>query len=362
MSGVYLNLLRKWPNSRLALKTWRLSLRQWNSLQRSKPSLLSKWPQNHISTKHAYQSCLSFHTSVVPSQIVKQWRPVSKLSPHINGSSNLIWTKIAFSLSAVASIAIGYLGYHCYSVYTEDDLEVDAHHVFFPLWFSMDWPTQRTYPFPEHLKYVDKDYYETILRKPEFLKELVKEGVPCQILNCLFRLNLIRNKYGIPLALQFEENNSHSIWIEPKYPTFHGLDIGVGKHDGHVQFLIDWQIKSIDWFGEIDGMIADIESHLDPMVREESSGVAGDTRPIDVVPVPKACSSCKGTKRCGDRDYNIVLRGSFQLYDKSGNSLGSILYSGVIDFAHLGINGGFCVTSLHLKTVEEGEIILYKVS
>lgn len=247
-------------------------------------------------------------------------------------------------------------------MYAQDDLDVETRHIFFPLWFSMDWPKQRTYPFPDHLKYVDKEYYKNILGKENYLKELYEENVPCQVLDCLFRLSLIRNKFGIPLALQFEENNSHLTCVEPRYPTFHGLDVGVRKLDGNMKVLCEWHIKSINWFGKIDGMIADIESQLDPMVREESSGVAGDTRSIEVVPVSNLSIPFKNTRRCGDRDYNVVIRGSFQLYNNSGYKIGTILYTGCLDFSHLGINRGFRVTSLNLKTVEEGKTILYKVT
>lgn len=272
-------------------------------------------------------------------------------------------TKIAYVVAGTTSILLGVLAFHVYEVYNQDDPDVLPHNLFFPLWFSMDWPCQRTYPFPDHIQYVDRQYYAEILRNPDYTQKLRDENAQYQILDRLFRLKIIRDKFGIPLTLTLDESDTFSMWVEPKYPTFHGIDVGIGKKDGRLYILCNWHIHYVNLFEDINGMIDDIGSQFDSMVcSDKRTVVDGDLVTIDLLLPSSLNDPNKVAEKRDDREYRICVQGTYHLHNTSGSPVGVLCYTGVIDFTHLGINRGFRVKSLQLKTTENGKRILYKVN
>lgn len=290
------------------------------------------------------------------------WRHPSDPSPHILNTKYKGWSSSIFLISTVASIALGVLSFKVYSVYS--DREAEASSSFFcPTWFSLDWPIQRTYAFPNYLKYADKKYYEEIIATPNFAEHMRNENVQYQILDRLFRLNLVRDNFGIPLTIISTDEDTFSMWIEPKFPTLHGPEIKIGKLDGRLWFSWGWLIKSLNWPGKINGILADIESKLDPMIcGDDSTRIAGDAVSIEIHSVSNINDSLKVSEKCGDRDYRVYTQGTFHLNNNNNEEIGLLTYTGLIDFKHLGINRGFRVASLELKVVEDGSVVVYKIS
>lgn len=301
------------------------------------------------------------HSSIYSPQ-ASPWRPPSDLSPHIGDTKNQNWSPSVIVISTVASIALGILSFKVYGVYSDKEADASSS-FFFPTWFSLDWPIQRTYAFPNYLKYVDKEYYEEINATPNFAERMRNENVQYQILDRLFRLNLVRDKFGIPLTIVSEDDDAFSMWIEPKYPTLHGPEIEIGKLGGSLWLSWGWLIKSLNWSGKINGILADFESKLDPMIcGDETTRVAGDAVSIEIHSVSNVNDSLKVAEKCGDRNYRVHTQGTYHLQNNNGDNVGILTYTGVIDFTHLGINRGFRLASLELKVVEDGSVILYKIS
>lgn len=303
----------------------------------------------------------NLHSSIHAPQ-AGPWKPSSDLSPHIEDSKTQGTSPTAIIVSTVASIALGIFTWRVYNVFS--DKETDTSSSFFiPTWFSLDWPIQRKYAFPNYLKYVDTKYYQDITAHSNFAEQLRNENVQYQILDRLFRLNLVRDKFGIPLSIVSKEDDTFSMWVEPKFPTVHGPEIQIEKLDGRLKFSWGWLIKSLNWTGKIKGILADIESKLDPMIcGDESTRVAGDAVSIEIHSVSNVNDSSKVAEKCGDRNYRVHTQGTFHLHNINEDEIGTVIYTGVIDFTHLGINRGFRVASLELKTVEDGSVILYKIT
>lgn len=316
-----------------------LNVKRWNLISSSlKSSNLRKW-------------------NLIRHNLIRHNLKRQNLKRH-----NPVWLILVLTASISGSIALSYFTLNVYSVYNDENDHVDSKTIFFPVWFSVNWPIQKRYSFPEDLKYIDKKYYEELLDHAEFAEKLRDVNVVNLILDHLFRLSLIRDKFGIPLTVESVNDDSYSMWIEPKYPTVHGPQVEIGKLDGNLHFLWDWTVKSLDWFGKINGIMEDLESKLDPMIcGEENSGVAGDSS-LHFYPRSILSDQLKVAEKCGNRPYRVHTKGTYHLHSSTDELIGVLFYLGVIDFTHLGINRGFRVTSLHLKTVEDGKAILYKLS
>lgn len=316
----------------------------------------------NFKTTNAPGVAREFHSSKYRSQNPSSLSLGSDLSPHSN--SRGIRSKVVLTIASLSTAFFGFFLLQAYRVYTIDDSNVDSKGVFLPLWFSMDWPVQRKYPFPEYLRYIDLKHYEHNLDDPECLHKLRDRNIQYQILNKLFQLNVIRDKYGLPLTIHSDEAAGYSMWIEPKHPSLHGVDIRIGKRDGLLWALANWRIRSINLYGDIEGMIADLGSQFDPMVCGEECGlgVAGDVSSIELLPASNISDLAKVAEKCGERNYRVLSEGSYQLRNSANKSVGTLHYIGLIDFTHPGVNCGFRVVYLELRTTENGQTISYKIA
>lgn len=301
-----------------------------------------------------------FHTSKLQYQRVKEWRSDSDQQPHISLNQGLVLSKVVLLLVAAGSIGLGLTALKLYNAYTDESDNLEQQSVFFPLWLSVNWPVQKSYPFPDYLRYIDEPYYEQIVKDRKYLAKLRTENSQSLVLELLFRLGVVRDKYGIPLTLKTKDDDMFEMWIEPKYPSFHGIDIVADKLDGHSRILWNWRIRPFNYARKLSGVIDDVSQKLNPILYDEKNRVAGNVA-LDVIPVSNSKDPFKTSEKCGARDYRVAARGTFHLYNSSSDFIGELYYTGVIDFAHLGINRGFRVTSLELRTMEQGRAVRYKL-
>lgn len=245
-----------------------------------------------------------------------------------------------------------YLGVEVYRTYKSDENKTRT--VFLPLWVSFDWPYQRRYAFPAHLKYVDPGFNRHIAATDDFVPNLFDHDVQYQVLDSLLRLKTARDLFGVPFSLR-SDDGGFSVWIEPKWPLVHGPQVEIAKHDGKLGFQWKWDIKPIKC-SSIDGFVTALGIKLDRIdpeaeikTHESSSGR-----------VHEANLEVKGAVP-GDRDYTIAFDGKFTIANKQNVQCGVVSYGGIIDFTHLGISNGVKILLVDLTVNSNDTPMNYKL-
>lgn len=255
-----------------------------------------------------------------------------------------------------------YLGVQIYKVGSDTD-DPKPRNVFLPLWLSVNWPYQRKYAFPDYLKYMDELYFEHVESTPHFASELQEKSVQYQVLDGLFRLNVVRDLFGIPLSLKSHGNEDlFQIWIEPKYPTVHGPQIHISKENRATKLDWKWAINSLHCWLSVDSFLTGIGTKLDRIELLEANAKTherGSGRVHEVV-----LPSEKKVKLdvCGDKDYKVVFQGTFHVSHLLESPCGVVSYIGVIDFNHLMICQGARIVQLDLKVEREGKEVTYRIT
>lgn len=274
----------------------------------------------------------------------------------------LRWRTVVLLVAVSSSVSMAvYLGVEILKA-RNDPVGLKPRNVFLPLWFSFDWPYQRRFAFPDHLKYMDRPYYEVVLANENFTEHLHSNCVKYQVLDKLFRLTIVRDLLGIPLSLRSLEDDSFALWIEPKFPTVHGPQVHISKESGSLDISWQWAIKLLHWWSSVDGFLTGLGTKLDRIESSEALAKTherGSGRVHEVVTVAD-----KKTKRvvCGDRDYKVMFQGTFHVSHLAEKPCGVVSYTGVIDFDHLGISQGARIVQMDLTVAgEQGETI-YKLS
>lgn len=267
---------------------------------------------------------------------------------------SLKWRTVFLLIASSSSLSmLLFLTVQVYKV-KQDTEPVKPRSVFLPLWLSFDWPYKRRFAFPKHLQYMDPEYF-SLVGNSDFLQDLHRNNVHYQVLDGLFRLSIARDIFGFPLLLRATESDTFEMWIEPKYPTVHGPEIDISKVQGKIRLEWNWSLKLVHCWSLVDSVLTGLGVKLDRLdealvkTHEKASGRVHEVLQSRLK-VP-----------CGDRDYNVLFKGTFKVSDKTETQNGTVGYTGVIDFNHLGINSGVRVVLLELTVVEEGSSVVYKL-
>lgn len=299
-----------------------------------------------------------YHQHIVRQNIINE---IQK-NPGVltNGSGTLKslllpWRTILLLIASSSSLTMAlYLGVQVYGVAKDENAE--HRKVFLPLWLSFDWPSTRRYAFPDYLKYVDPEYFAQVETIGNFREWLHEENIQYQILDVLFRLPLIRDRFGVPFSLKATEDDNFNMWVEPKYPTVHGPQIDISKEEGTLRFNWRWFIKLIRFGSSVDNVLTGLAVKLDRMDSALQKTHERGSGRVHEVPITTERKNRK--VHCGDRDYKVMFMGSFHLHVASKSHNGVVKYTGVIDFDHLGINRGARIVLLDV----ESNGVNYKVS
>lgn len=272
------------------------------------------------------------------------------------GGRLLSWKTVLVLVISSSTLTMGvYLAVQVYQV-SRAEPDSKPRNVFLPLWVSFDWPYQRRYAFPSYLRYVDPEFYSHVESTDRYAERLHEENVQYQILDGLFRLPAIRDRFGIPFSLKTSEADSFDMWIEPKHPTVHGPQIHISKESGRIVLSWQWSVKLVHWWSSVDSFLKGMGTKLD---RLDSSPALQKTHEKGSGRVHEVIQPLKNNSvPCGDRDYRVMFSGTFRLSDASKFRSGTVSYTGVIDFNHLGINRGARIALL----VVDSEGVAYKVS
>lgn len=217
--------------------------------------------------------------------------------------------------------------------------------VYLPLWLGVNWPRQRVFPYPAYRDLVDSDAVQAL-----DLSSL-RESVPSQVLDCLFRLPTVRETYGIPLKVAPTTNDDFEVWIEPQYPTVHGPKVAIAKENGKLTVACSWSIKLLNWdmVDCVQGTLWRIGNLLSPAPGTQDYG---NTQIHEI----HKDASPHVSRLPG---FKLMFRGHLSI--SSRDHSGVVLFKGILDTNHLDLNHGSRLTSVDLKMSEEGRLILYKV-
>lgn len=258
----------------------------------------------------------------------------------------LRWRTVALLVACSSSATMAlYLGIQTYKVMRSPLQTTQPQKVLLPLWVGFNWPSQRRLPVPKYLEYIESDA-SVVFGKDTDFDSFRAANVEGQVLDALFRLDAVRNMFGVPMSLFTLQSDDFHVWLEPKYPTVHGPQFRIRKLDGRLSVAWRWAITLVHW-PEFSPELQVYGSNAQKKISEKSSGR---------VHVADAEKSDPPTD-----DFSVVFRGSYHIADTNGTAVGCVLFAGHIDPTHLALNGGVKITNLDLKIHESGEKVLYKI-
>ncbi|KAM9933185.1 hypothetical protein OXX80_007193 [Metschnikowia pulcherrima] len=277
------------------------------------------------------------------------------------------WTRRLAIFASSCCVFMGiYFGNQVYQVYVSKEEDSEPRNVFFPLWFGLNWPKKRHFQFPAYLHYMDPAHPALAdINSSDYIEALRRDHVEHQVLDCLFRSPIVREIFKLPISVRATQADRFDVWIEPKYPTFHGPLFSICKNNGNISITSSWQIKSVKWSTDINDIVTGMTSELESLaateaqhnVHDKSSGrVHQANLEEDKKNQPLECSSA------GEKTYDIAFRGTLEVTDISKQHTGSVAYTGIIDSTHMGLSGGVRILSLTLDVSEYGKSsVLYKL-
>lgn len=260
---------------------------------------------------------------------------------------------LAYAVFAAITLSLAVGAYVAGSAYAAYALKSDVHRqVFVPLWLGVNWPRQRRYPAHTHLAYFVPgcNHDETRL--------VQKHDVEGQILNALFRLPEVRDAFGVPMSLASSPSDSFATWIEPHYPTLHGVQLDMARTHGALSTTWSWGIRLLRWTDAFGSSMPKVASELASLCSAEAEQKISELSSGRVHQASK--DRQKGVPAPAAKDFDVAFSGSFSVHGAHGNN-GTVCYVGVIDQTHLGLSHGVRITLLDLTTSAHGESIRYKV-
>lgn len=289
-------------------------------------------------------------------------RVLSSSNVTINPNNTSWGRKMAFFASSCCVFMGFYFTYQYYQVYTQDEDDSEPRIVFFPVWLGINWPKQRHLAFPKSLQYFDPDHSSPLGEK-NFVDMVGRENVERQVLDCLFRLSIIRETFKFPISVKASADDMFDVWVEPNYCTLHGPRFSIGKTNGKVSVGYNWSIKLLKGATDWKDFVSDLTSEIASLTNTEA---LQNTHDKSSGRVHEANSNTQykllDSSTVKNQVYNIAFKGTLNVSDLKQQHTGSVSYTGIVDQSHLALSGGVRIETLTLEVSEYGKSnTLYKV-
>ncbi|OBA19229.1 hypothetical protein METBIDRAFT_46931 [Metschnikowia bicuspidata var. bicuspidata NRRL YB-4993] len=276
------------------------------------------------------------------------------------------WFRNLLILASSLGACVGlYLAGQIYLVHALEKADVVSRQVFIPLWMGVNWPWQRRFALPQYLRYFDPAHPAAHADRHGLAEIVQRDDVEHQVLDCLFRLTVVRETFKLPISVRSTPTDTFELWIEPRHCTLHGPRFRIGKTDNAVSVSCDWHIKLVKWASNIDEFVSGLTSELGTLSTAEAQRNThdkGSGRVHRANTAEDASSRPLEALLLRDQLYNFVFKGTLNVSDLSELRTGVVAFTGVIDNTHIGLSGGVKIVAMTLDVIEDGKpSILYKI-